>query len=210
MTIGLRHWRVWCVTESASVFKWAEDAPTDCPNNPAHTITADKTAAVNLRQALQFIIDPLLESVTSGISRVVANDRPAIECPAGITGFAAAYGVWPHDLNDAAVCRVTAAFILKESGTGTKVRIAAKVKADSEGDDTSGAFADSAFSVATVSHTTIGEQFVAAVDLDASTFAAGDAVALHVGRDGDNGMGAGTDDDVDVAVELIALKVEAL
>lgn len=210
MSDPLRYWRVWCVTEAANVFAWALALPTTCPNNPAHTITASKTAAVDRRQVLQPLVDPLLEPVTSGVSRVVANDRPGVEYPEDVTGFAAAHGVWPHEQNDEAVCRITAAFVLKESGTGTKVRIGAKVKAEGEGDDTTGAFADSDFAVVTVTHTTIGEEFIATIDLDASGFEDGDAVALHVGRDGDNDMGSGTNDDVNVAAQIIALKVEAL
>ena len=39
--------RVWCETEAAYVLTdWTDDKPTECPNNPAHTITADKTALV--------------------------------------------------------------------------------------------------------------------------------------------------------------------
>lgn len=37
-------YRVWCVTENAYVFAWANAEPTLCPNNPGHTITTSKTA----------------------------------------------------------------------------------------------------------------------------------------------------------------------
>ena len=37
-------YRIWCVTENAYVFSWANTEPALCPNNPGHTITAAKTA----------------------------------------------------------------------------------------------------------------------------------------------------------------------
>lgn len=42
----VRRYRVWCVTEADYVYMWAEQPPTQCPNNPADTIDADSIAAV--------------------------------------------------------------------------------------------------------------------------------------------------------------------
>jgi len=42
----VNRYRLWCVTESAHVFAWGEAAPTQCPNNSAHSIDADSVAIV--------------------------------------------------------------------------------------------------------------------------------------------------------------------
>jgi len=39
-------YRVWCDTESGWQYVWAESEPTDCPNDPGHTIDSDKTTVV--------------------------------------------------------------------------------------------------------------------------------------------------------------------
>lgn len=42
-------YRIWCETESAYVYAWRDSdqgAPSACPNDPAHTITAGKTTIV--------------------------------------------------------------------------------------------------------------------------------------------------------------------
>jgi hypothetical protein len=44
--------------------------------------------------------------------------------------------------------------------------------------------------------------------MDASAAKLHDAMALQIGRDGSNFLGAGTNDDVDQAIQLIALEVE--
>jgi hypothetical protein len=150
-----------------------------------------------------------MEPVVPDASKVVANDRPAIEIQDGATGFAAIRAAWPLEINADAKIRATLQFILKATGTGTKVRIAFKAKANSLGEDTSGAFTESDFSVVTVSHTTLGESFEGIVELDASSFNKGDAMALQIGRDGNSEMGAGDDDDVDVAIQIIDVLVEA-
>jgi hypothetical protein len=36
-------YRLWCETENGYVYVWAEEEPTSCPNNPAHTIDSSKT-----------------------------------------------------------------------------------------------------------------------------------------------------------------------
>lgn len=43
----LHRYRIWCVTENAYVYEWAETEPTDCPNNNSHTITSSLTSIVD-------------------------------------------------------------------------------------------------------------------------------------------------------------------
>lgn len=210
MTEPLRYWRVWCVTESANVFAWSQSAPTECPNNAAHTITADKTAAVSRRAIEHLVVDPLIEPVVPGSSRVVVSDRPALEVQDGVTGWGTIQAVYPHTQNDEAKAVCTIGFCLAEAGTGNNVRICARVKSDSEGDDSSGSWDDTQFSVKAVTHTTPGEVFSVTVELDVSGADEGDSIAFQVGRDGNNTLGAGTNDNCDVAIEIISLEVEAL
>ena len=198
------------VTEAANVFAWSQSAPTTCPNNAAHTITADKTAAVDRRLVEHLVVDPLIEPVMPGASRVVINDRPALEVQDGITGWGSVQAVYPHVQNDEAKLCCSVAFVLEEAGTGGYVRIAARVKADSAGDDSSGSWDDTVFVAVAVTHTTPGEVFVALLDLDISGADEGDAIAFQVGRDGDNDLGAGTNDNCDVAVAIIGLEVKAI
>lgn len=150
-----------------------------------------------------------MEPVVPGASKVIANDRPAIEVQNGVTGYGAIQALWAlvQDVN--AQIRVRAKFVLKDSGTGSNVRIAARVKSHGAGEDSTSAFTVASFVVVPVSFTTIGEVFDGEVILDASSIELDDAVALQVGRDGNNELGAGSNDDVDQAVQLIALKVEA-
>jgi len=46
MDLEIRKYRVWCETEEANKFVWGLTAPTECPDNPAHTIDPTKTAIV--------------------------------------------------------------------------------------------------------------------------------------------------------------------
>ena len=103
---------------------------------------------------------------------------------------------------------VNAKFILKASNTGNNVRIGVKVKAEKVGEDSSGVFSPESFVVAVVSYATIGEIFEAIVELDGSGFEKNDAVALQVGRDGNNEMGSGDNDDASVAIQIISVKTE--
>lgn len=205
----LHKYRVYCETDSQhETTDWVTSVPTECPVNPAHTITTAKTTCIGCRESSSVVHDPVMEPIVPGASKVVANDRPAIEIQDGVTGFAAIQATWLRDVDTDAKIRMTIQFILKATGIGTKVRVAFKAKADSTGDDTSGAFTLSGFAVVTVTHTTLGESFEGMVELDASSFEKNDAVALQIGRDGNNEMGAGDDDDVDVAVQFIGVRVE--
>jgi len=162
------------------------------------------------REPFRVVEDPTVEPVTTGTSKVLANDRPAIEFQNGRTGFVALQGVWPYEQYTAAKMRITAKLILKRSGTGSNVRIGVKYKAETVGDDTSAAFAESEFVVVAVTHTTIGEVFSGVVLLDADTCELDDDIVLHVGRDGNNEMGTATNDDISVPIQIIAIKVEAI
>lgn len=162
-----------------------------------------------LRDWTVLVYQPELEPVIPGASKVVANGRPAIEIQNGVTGYAAVQAVWPFAQDDDAQIRVRAYFILKATGTGSNVRIAARVKAEGPGEDSTVSFSGETFVVAPVTFTTIGEVFAVEVVLDASVADHDDAIALQVGRDGANSLGAGASDDIDQAIQIIALKVEA-
>lgn len=162
-----------------------------------------------LRPWRDVVVDPTIEPVVPGASKVVTNDRPAIEIASEITGYGAIQQVWPLVQDDDAELRVKVKFILKESGTGASVRIVVRMKTESTGGDSSESFSATEFVVVPVTFTLIGEIFEAIVTLDASTAEDGDALALQIGRDGANSLGAGADDDVSSAIQIIALKVEA-
>lgn len=150
-----------------------------------------------------------MEPVVPGASKVVANDRPAIEIQNGVTGYAALQAIWPLLQYTKAELRLRIYFILKATGTGSNVRIAARMKAQGSGEDSSAAFTVSDFTVAPVTFTTIGEVFVADVILDASSAEFGDAIAAQIGRDGANDLGSGTSDDVNQAIQIIGMQMEA-
>ena len=164
---------------------------------------------VAVRELVAVVVDPVMDPVVPGASNVLANDRPAIEVVEDITGFAAIAALWPLPIYSIAKLKVTIKFVLKASGTGTKVRIGAKVKAEAVGEDSSEAFTITGFTAVTVAHTTIGEIFEGAVELAVSSFNLDDAVAVQIGRDGNNEMGVGTNDDVNVAIQIITVKIEA-
>lgn len=205
MTTKLTRWRVRCTTESDYVYAWATSKPTSCPNNGAHTIVADATAAVETRTPLLLILDAPIEPVVPGASKVIANDRPAIEIASGVTGYGAIQTVWPHEQNDEALIELHFCVVLESSGTGTTTRLIARAKAHGDGDDSSGTWSDTQAVDVTVSHTTIGEVFCGTIQLDASGFDLGDAVALQVGRDGSH-----ANDTLSTALDIISVEGHAL
>jgi hypothetical protein len=149
-----------------------------------------------------------IEPVIPGASKVVANDRPAIEVADGITGFAALQAVWPLPQADYAELRVRVYFILKSSGSGSTVRIAARMKTESPGDDSSDAFQSLDFVGVPVTFDTVGEVFAAQIVLPAAFAEMDDVVAFQVGRDGSNSLGAGDNDDVTQPIQIIGLRME--
>jgi hypothetical protein len=150
-----------------------------------------------------------MEPVEPGASSVIANDRPAIEIEDGITGFAAIAGVWPLVQMSKAELRATIQFIMQAAGTGSNVRIALKAKAQATGEDSSDVFPYSGFLVVPISYGTLGQVFEGIVDLAAPLFKQNDALAVHIGRDGANAMGAGTNDDANQPIQIIAVKLES-
>ena len=170
-------------------------------------VAAHKGNALRAWQTV--VVDPTVEPVIPGASIVVANDRPAIEIETGVTGYGAMQQIWPLPQDADAELRATIKFILKQSGTGSTVRLAARMKSQATGADSSAAFTNTGFVAVPVTYTTIGEVFEGQVYLDASAAQLDDALALQVGRDGSNSLGAGDNDDVSVAIQVIALKVEA-
>ena len=153
--------------------------------------------------------DPALEPVEPGASMVVANDRPAIQIEDGVTGFAAIAGVWPLEQMENAELRATIKFIMQAAGTGSNVRLALKAKAQGVGDDSSEAFPYEAFVAVPITYTTLGEVFEGEIVLKVPLFELNAALAKQVGRDGSNSMGAGTNDDANQPIQIIAVKLEA-
>jgi len=200
----LKYYRIRCATEGAYKYVWSQDTPTECPTNPAHSLDPNGLGVLECRCPRDVVTDPYVEAVLPGATSVVANDRPAIEVAAGATGWGAIQGRWPHESNSKASLKVSAKFILKESGTGTVVRIGARAKAQGVGDDSSEGWADAQYVDVTVSYDTIGEVFGAVLYLDASSFEEDDALALQVGRDGSHAS-----DTSDVAIQIIGVKAEA-
>lgn len=162
-----------------------------------------------LREWRYLIKDPVMEPVEPGASTVVANDRPAIEIEDGITGFAAIAGVWPLDQMENAELRATLKFIMQAVGTGSYVRVAMKTKAQATGEDSSEAFPYLDFVAVPITYTTLGEVFEGEITLKVSDFELNAALAVQVGRDGANSMGAGTNDDANQPIQIIAVKLEA-
>lgn len=156
------------------------------------------------RAAQSVIVDPSMEAIEPGATIVVANGRPAIEVEADDVGWGAIQARWPYPAYEAAQLLVKIKFILKATGTGTVVRLAARAKAEGVGEDSSEAWADTDYSDVTVTHTTLGEVFEGSLSLDVPNFDSDDALALQVGRDGSH-----ANDTVDVAVQIIGLKAEA-
>jgi len=203
--MSLDYYRIWCVTDGKYEYEWSETEPTVCPVNPAHTIDPTKTAVVDTRAELDIIVDPAPSAILPGASLVVANDRPAVEVQDGGLGWGAVDARWPHELNAKARLKVCIKFILKSLGTGTVARMGARVKAGGEGDDSSETWEDTQYVDAPVTHTTLGEIFIAEFDLDASSFNINDAVALQVGRDG-----AHANDTLDQPVQIFCVKGVAI
>jgi hypothetical protein len=148
------------------------------------------------------------KAVDAGVVEVVANGRPAVEVEDGQTGFGSAAIHWVEETTANSKLRVTAQFILKATGTGSTVRLASKFKFQATGEDSSEAFSPEGFVEVPVTHTTLGEVFQGQLVLDGSDISNHDACAFQIGRDGNNEMGAGTGDDVNVPIQIIAVELE--
>ena len=148
------------------------------------------------------------KAVDAGVMEVIANGRPAVEVEDGQTGFGSAPIHWVEETTVYSKLKVTAQFILKATGTGSTVRLATKFKFQATGEDSSEAFSPEGFVAVPVTHTTLGEVFQGQMELDGSDISIHDACAFQIGRDGNNEMGAGTDDDVNVPIQIIAVELE--
>jgi hypothetical protein len=78
-------YRVWCVTEGAYVnTDWLTEAPTECPNDPGHTIDPDKTVAFRQRSKVQQALIPEagsdLETFLDG-SAIVTDSLSSVSGP---------------------------------------------------------------------------------------------------------------------------------
>ena len=171
-------------------------------------VAAHDGVAKRLEQVIA--VDVSLNAVEAGVSIVIANGFLAVEVQNGITGFAATHMIWPLDVDANATLCIRMKFIMKASGTGSNIRLGVKAKAQSTGEDSSAAFSPEAFLVVPITYTTVGEVFEGAVELDGSGFKLHDAVGLQIGRDGNNAMGAGTNDDANVAIQIIAVQVSVI
>jgi len=85
--------------------------------------------------------------------------------------------------------------------------VAAKLKAIAVGEDTSVAFTSSQFAAVSISPTDVGAIYEGSITFAAALFAAGDTVAMHIGRDGGNILGAGSNDDFNKPIDIIAAEV---
>jgi hypothetical protein len=187
---------------------WFDDPLSAGDQTTLDGLVAAHSGVAPLQWEVVFVPAPL-KSVEAGASEVIANSRPAIEVQDGYTAFGAASFPWIKPGSHTTI-RIHGHFILKQAGTGTKVRLAAKVKAQGVGEDSSSAFSPQGFSVVTVTHTTVGEVFEGSIDLDASGIEHEDSVAVHIGRDGNNEMGAGDNDDVNVPIQILDVHVEVV
>ncbi len=148
------------------------------------------------------------QAVSAGVSDVIANDNAAIEFADETTGYAATELQWSIPNNPNAVLRLKIKYIIKATGTGTYVRLIARLKRQAVGTDSSKAFDDTQVIYQAINFTTIGEVFEGTITLDASALEYGDAIALQIGRDGNNELTATENDDVDQSIQVISVQVE--
>lgn len=137
---------------------------------------------------------------------VVANDFPALELKPLKSSFGATSFIL--DNNPVANVRITASMILKQAGTGDWIRLAGKAKQVATGGDTSAPFTVTNFIPVDVSGVTVGEEFEATVELDYTSLIQGQLILFHIGRDGNNELGAGQNDTFNRAIQMIAIDIE--
>lgn len=170
--------------------------------------SAEKDAYDESLREYFFVKDGMnLLAVDEGVTNVIANGRPAIEIGSGITGFGSMQMKWLTSGHSK--IRITVPFVAKEDGTLQYVRIAAKLKAQATGEDSTSAFTPQDAVAVTINNTTIGEIFEAQIELDATGLEADDNVAIHIGRDGDSEIGTGSDDNTTVPIQIFSCKLEA-
>lgn len=157
----------------------------------------------------RFSINPgsLLRSGTSGTG--VAEGFAVNEFTKNNTDFGAWSEFWRRGPTTSVNLRVL--FALKQAGSGSYVRIAARTKAKAAGENIISAFDIETFVSISVSGGLAGDIYLAQLSLGPTNFANGEAVALNIGRDGANQVaGPGNDDDFGKSILLIATEVETV
>jgi hypothetical protein len=103
-------------------------------------------------------------------------------------------------------------FTPKTVASGTKyVRIAARVKSKAPGEAMGGAFDVTNYVAVNVTGVAAGTFAPkATISLTPATFAAGDGVTIQIGRDGNNELGGGQNDDSGKGIYIMAIGVEVI
>jgi len=141
----------------------------------------------------------------AGALKVIANSYNALELSQSKTAYGILSLFWER-MPLAAVI-ITCRFILKASGTGTNIRLAVKTKARALGEDSSTGFDNTIFVAVPVNFTMIGEIFTGTLSIPAAIFSINDSVTMHIGRDGNNELGGGTQDNVNKPIQILAIKI---
>lgn len=185
---------------------WFDDALSSGDQTLLDGLVAAHTG-IPLVQRLPLSLEAPLVPVETGVSDVIANGRPAVEIQPGVTGFGGTRMTWPAVDQAFTKLYIFVKFIMKAAGTGSNVRLALKAKSNATGSDTSGVFNPISTSVVVVNYDTIGEVFEGELEADLTEFSEGDAVALQIGRDGNNEIPNGPDDDSNKAIQMIATTI---
>ena len=76
-------WKVPCTTEGVDVFTWADSAPTECPNDPSHTIDS---GGVELATNLEFRFkeENAVQTTTQETYQNAATLTPNVGLAAGV------------------------------------------------------------------------------------------------------------------------------
>jgi len=116
---------------------------------------------------------------------IVGDDYAGLELKKAQTLFGAWSTYWTYTTTSSVVVYVP--FILMNSGSGTKVRIAIKTKSRATGEDSGpeGTFDDEQVNAVTVNPTNDGNWYETTFSIDGAVFEEGDKVAIHFIRDAD-------------------------
>lgn len=202
-TQGYRIGSKWINTTSGEFF-WCADASTGAAVWEKAVADAGEPSASYRRD-----INPGVLVTTGNASKVVTNDYGAIELPNSSTTS----GVWSNRWRRTPVTsvKVKCQFKLKVAGTGTIVRMMVRYKAKAVGESTAGAFDQEIVKAVTVNPAAPDNVYEGVVDLAIANFTEGDAVAMHIGRDGNNEIVSGeASDDFNKRVQLLAIELEII
>jgi hypothetical protein len=101
------------------VTQWAESAPTDCPNDAGHTITADNTTIVDQRNTASFVSSGSM--VNSSVS--VTEDSTWQKIAEKSTSIQSLLATTGHD-TDLSSCYGRLTINAEVAGTGAQLKIA--------------------------------------------------------------------------------------